>query len=352
VSGDNIDIAGDLMVRAPGITARYAENTAFQALRRELSRTAVAVANLEVPLSYQGQAVPKTFNLRADPAVIADVQELGFAAVTLANNHIMDYGPDALADTIAACDGAGIAHCGAGVDLEAAMAPLWFTIAGARVALLDVACTLPLASEALPGRAGIAPLRVEFSFAMDVNLMAEQPGTAPWVESWVVQDDQQRVVDAITACREQGADAVIVAIHWGSPAYWLSPYQGLLCTYQRPLAHALVDAGADAVCGHHAHQLHPVEVYRGKPILYCLGNFLFEGAAEFSFMEPEAVIVRLRFGERPACELVPLLLDDLGIPGLPTGERAEAVIEKVRALSRPYGTEIVTHEGFGSVTLA
>jgi poly-gamma-glutamate synthesis protein (capsule biosynthesis protein) len=282
---------------------------------------------------------------------MADIQAVGISTVTLANNHTMDYGPEALTDTITACERAGVACCGAGKDLDGALAPIWFTVADARIALLNVACTVPIGADALPGSPGIAPLRVRFAFDIDMNLLAEQPGTMPNVLSWTVPEDQARVVRAITACRDHGAAAVIVAIHWGSPAYWLSPYQGLLCAYQRPLAHALIDAGADAVCGHHPHQLHPVEVYRGKPIVYSLGNFIFEGVALYPFMEPEAVILRLAFGEHPTCELIPLVLDDQGFPNLCSGEEAAMVIEKVRDLSKPYGTGIETWDDVASVAL-
>jgi poly-gamma-glutamate capsule biosynthesis protein CapA/YwtB (metallophosphatase superfamily) len=352
MNGESIAVAGDLVVKTPGIRGRYEADAGFQAVRRELRLAAAAIANLDIPLSCRGDVVPKTFNLRADPAIIADIQALGVSAVTLANNHIMDYGPDALADTLAACDRAGIAHCGAGENLEAALAPLWFTGGGKRVALLNIACTVPAGAEALPGRAGVAPVRVRFAFELDMSLLAEQPGTMPIVTSWAVAEDQERVCRAIADCRAQGAEAVIVAIHWGSPAYWLSPYQGLLCAYQRPLAHALIEAGADAICGNHAHQLHPIEVYQGKPILYSLGNFVFEGAAEYPFMEPESLIARLRFGERTVCELIPLMLDEKGFPQRVAGEAAEAVIDKLRSLSRPYGTAIEFRDGIGRVGLA
>lgn len=351
MSDGGLAITGDLMLTTPGLTARHADDAGFQAVIQALRRAEVAVANLEIPLSCRGQAAPKTYCLRADPAVMGDIAAFDLGAVTLANNHIMDYGPDALADTIAACQRAGIATCGAGEDFAAALVPLWLTIAGQRVALLNVACTLPPGAEALPERPGIAPLRVRFAFEIDTNLLTEQPGTMPQVNSWAVAEDQERVARLIAECRQQGAAAVVVVIHWGSPAWWLSPYQGLLCAYQRPLAHALIDAGADAIVGHHPHQLHPIEVYQGKPILYSVGNFLFEGVSAFPFMEPEAVIARLRFGKTPACELVPLVLDEDGVPGLAAGEDAERVIGKVRELSQLFGTEIVEQDGIAEVKL-
>ncbi len=345
-------VVGDLMVQTPGIVEGSATIPGFLATRRELGRSAAVVANLEVPLSERGHPVPKTVNLRADPAVAQDVRAFGVHAVTLANNHLMDYGPEALLDTLDACERAGIVHCGAGLDLEAALAPAWLMAGEHRIALLSVSCTIPVESDAGPARTGIAPLRVRFAFEADVNLLAEQPGTMPWVHSWAEPSERERLCRSIAACRAQGADVVVVGIHWGVPSYWLSPYQGLLAAYQRPLAHALIDAGADAVCGHHAHQLHPIEVYRDKPILYNLGNFAFENPGEFPCMEPEAVIARLGFGDRPSCDLVPLMIDERGLPRRATGREADIVLSKVRELSRPFGTEIHVHDEIAVVDLA
>ncbi|MDP9357225.1 MAG: CapA family protein [Chloroflexota bacterium] len=345
-------VVGDLMVQTPGLVEGSATAAGFLAARRELDQSAVVVANLEVPLSDRGHPVPKTINLRAHPSVVDDVRAFGVHAVTLANNHLMDYGSEALLDTIAACERAGIVHCGAGSDLDTASAPAWLTVRKHRVALLSLSCTVPIESDAGPARPGIAPLRVRFAFEADVNLLAEQPGTMPWVHSWAEPSDRERLCQAIAACRAHGADAVVVGIHWGVPSYWLTPYQGLLAAYQRPLAHALIDAGADAVCGHHAHQLHPIEVYRGKPILYSLGNFAFESPGEFPCMEPESVIARLGFGNRPSCDLVPLMIDERGLPRRATGHEADMVLGKVRELSRPFGTVIHVHDEIAVVDLA
>lgn len=348
----SLAVVGDLMVQTPGTVRRAVAADGVDATRRALRQSAAVVANLEVPLSERGRPAPKIVNLRAHPAVVDDVRALGIDAVTLANNHLMDYGPEAMLDTVAACERAGISPCGAGIDLDAATAPAWLNVGGHRIAVLSVACTLPVESEAGPGRPGIAPLCVRFAFEADVNLLAEQPGTMPRVHSWADPVDRERACATIAWCRAQGADAVIVAIHWGVPSYWMSPYLGLLADYQAPLAHALIDAGADAVCGHHPHQLHPIEVYRGRPILYSLGNFLFEGPVPFPCMEPESVIARLTFGDRPSCELVPLMLDGLGLPHLATGCEADAVLGKVQVLSRPFGTEIEVGDGVASVSLA
>ncbi|MDP9364913.1 MAG: CapA family protein [Chloroflexota bacterium] len=338
----SVALVGDVMLQTPLADLPGARHPAFRAAVDELGRSDIAVANLEMPLSTGGYRVPKHSNLRSDPAIADDVRALGVHAVTLANNHLMDYGPPALFDTLAASDRAGLLRCGAGADLDEADRPAWLIHGGRRVALLSVACTLPVESDAGPGKPGIAPLRVGFSFEIDANLLVEQPGTMPVVRSWTVAADQERVCSRIAVLKAE-ADAVLVAIHWGVPPYWLSPYQGLLAEYQQPLGRALIDAGADLVCGHHSHTLHPIEVYRGKLILYSLGNFIFETPR--AFMEPESVVARAVFGPEPALELAPLLLDEVGLPRLTTGEAADHVLDLLARLSRPFGTELEIGDG-------
>jgi poly-gamma-glutamate synthesis protein (capsule biosynthesis protein) len=337
-----IGLAGDLMLRRPLASEAFSRRPGLATAREAIRACDLMVANLEMPLSRRGYRVAKHANLRSDPEVIWSVRELGIHAVTLANNHLMDYGPEAMLDTLAACDEAGIARCGAGLDLDAALQPAWLTVQGTKVAVLSVASTLPVESDAGPGKPGIAPLRVRFSFEVDTNLLTEQPGTVPPVRSWPDQVDLARVCEQVRRVRRD-ADLVIVGIHWGVPPYWLSPYLGLLAEYQQPVAHALIDAGADVVAGHHSHCLHPIEWYDGRPIFYSLGNLLFEDPP--AFMEPESILVHLRPSSPPVVGLVPLLLDRDGFPAVARGREAERVIEKLQALSALYGCVIAEDVG-------
>ncbi len=241
----------------------------------------------------------------------------------------------ALHDTIAACREAGISSCGAGGDLEEALAPARLRAGGVEVALISVACTLPIESAARPGKAGIAPIEVIWSLEPDLSLTPEQPGTMPVVRTRAAPVDQQRVCDRV-AQLSAGGRTVIVGIHWGVPEHWLCPATGRLAEYQRPLGHALIDAGAALVFGHHSHSLHPIEAYRGRAIVYSAGNFLFEDPRPF--MAPESVIVQLALGPRPAVTLVPAILDAEGFPQLATGDAARRVLDWVRELSRDFGT--------------
>jgi poly-gamma-glutamate capsule biosynthesis protein CapA/YwtB (metallophosphatase superfamily) len=332
-----VGLVGDIMIETPTVHGRRARVPGFDAALAALRSNELAIGNLEMPLSSRGYRVPKHSNLRSAPEIIDDVIALNLDAVSLANNHMMDYGPDALYDTIEACRNANLPACGAGKDIEAAMAQVILESSAGRVGMISVASTLPVESDAGPGKPGIAPIRVGYSFEVDANLLVEQPGTMPIVHTWTNDADVTAVTNAISALKQQ-VDTVIVAIHWGVPPYWLSPYQGLLAEYQQPLGHALIDAGADVVWGHHSHVLHPIEVYTGRPIIYSLGNFIFEKPR--AFMEPESFIVSITPGDQFSVELTPVWVDEDGFPLLATGECAERVFARLEEISRRFGTEI------------
>src|SRR3712207_6343854 len=167
----SVALVGDVMLQSGLEELLGGRDAGFREALARLAAADLAVGNLEVPLSRRGSKVLKHSNLRADPERIADVRAMGFDAVSLANNHLMDYGPQALLDTLAACDGVGGGRCGAGTTLEEALAPGWLEARGRRLALLSVSCTLPPGCEATETDPGIAPLRVVMSFETDTNLL-------------------------------------------------------------------------------------------------------------------------------------------------------------------------------------
>jgi len=333
-----IGLVGDIMIETPTVHARRSTVPGFDAALTALRANELAIGNLEMPLSTRGYRVPKHSNLRSAPEIMDDVLALQLDAVSLANNHMMDFGPDAMYDTIDACDRANLPACGAGQDLDAALAPVLLTTSTGSVGMISVANTLPVESDAGPGKPGIAPIRIGYSFEIDANLLVEQPGTMPVVHSWAVEEDVARVKEAIRALRGQ-VDTIIIAIHWGVPPYWLSPYQGLLTEYQQPLAHTLIDAGADVIWGHHSHVMHPVEIYKGRPIIYSPGNFIFEGPR--SFMEPESFIFSITPGEEYGMAITPIWVDEDGFPLLANEQQAERIYARLEEISAPFGTRII-----------
>ena len=343
-ASNRILLVGDVMIRDHVKDEYRQPDHPFAEVVRYLDDAGTLIANLEMPLTTRGVPMPKWSNLRSDPAVISDVLSFGIDAVSLANNHMLDYGPEGLYDTLAACDDAGLPRCGAGRNLDDALEPVMLDVGGSKVAVLGIATTLPVGSEAWPDRPGIAPVRVTQSFEIDANLLAEQPGMPPEVRTTANPDDQRIVCERISALKGEGA-FVVVMMHWGVPEHWLAPVTGLLADYQQPLGHALIDAGADVVCGHHSHTLHPIEIYQGRPIFYSLGNFLFERPRDW--MEPNSFVIEITLGAQPEYALRPVRLDSYGFPVMPSDDDACRIIERLDALSRTFGTSVTLDDGLG-----
>lgn len=302
-----IAAVGDVMLReAPAAELPFAD----------LRSADLRVANLEGPITERGYPADKLITLRMPPEAGRWVRDLGFEAVSLANNHALDYGTVGLDDTLTALTEAGIAWAGAGSTLAEALRSQRSEVAGVGVATVALAATVPPGFAASDQRPGIAPLRVRVGYLTEGSINEEQPGTPPWVRTEVVAEDLERALAAVREARGQ-ADIVLVQLHWGVPPEWNSPFQGELAEYQRPLAHALIDAGASVILGHHPHALHGVERYREALVFYSLGNFLFhphDTLRDFEFQRP-APPFRPRYGERNRQSLIAGLEFESGAAG-------------------------------------
>lgn len=321
-----IDAVGDFMITAPVKQADVQEAARF------VRGADVVIANVDTVLSARGTPVPKWANLRGPREAVRDLKAIGIDIVAMANNHSMDFRAEGMLDSCAAYDEVGILHAGAGKDLAAATAPAVIAANGLRIAVLSTASTLPTESAAGPATPGLAPVHVTYAFEVDEKLMPEQPGTVPRVKTWLDESDLARAVDDVRRAK-QAADLVIVVAHWGVPTPWRAPWHHELQDYQQPLAHALIDAGADAVLGNHAHELHGVEFYQGRPIAYCLGNFWIEGIANYAWMGFESGVLRLAVDKSGVLgvSFLPAFLDEQGIPRPDPRNRAIAVLNRFSA---------------------
>lgn len=199
----------------------------------------LAIGNLESPLVKSGLPIQGKCTLGACPGWAEVLRDSGVGLVSLANNHMMDYGTSGLIDTMGALDGAGVRFVGAGLDEERACAPVFFACRGTRVACLARTSVVVMApTYAKEGTPGVAFLDVE------------------------------ETDTAIRRCRQQ-ADIVILLLHWGLEHYrYPSPSQ-------RMLARGFVRAGADVILGHHPHVIQGIERIGPAVIAYSLGNFAF-----------------------------------------------------------------------------
>lgn len=239
------------------------------ALFETLRAADIAYVNQEAPLTRCGLRAEKQNTLRADPAQVEDLLLAGVDVACLANNHMLDYGVDGLADTLALLAERGIRQVGAGLTLEAARAAVVLDGPSGRVGFLAFASTLPQGFAASAERPGIAPIRVTSAFVVENPLAMEQPGTPPPVLTFPLAADLEATCSAVRTLKAE-AEYVVVSAHWGVAG------QDAIMDYQREVGRALIDAGCDLILGHHPHRLHGIEFYQGKPILYSLGNFVFE----------------------------------------------------------------------------
>jgi poly-gamma-glutamate synthesis protein (capsule biosynthesis protein) len=240
----------------------------FRGCAAVLQAADLVFAQLETTVSARGARVPNArLAMRAPPAMMAAVRAAGIGVMSFAGNHCLDWGYEAFDDTLVHAATAGIGLCGAGHALVEARAPHVAVIGSTRIAFLAASSILPEGYAAEPDRPGCAPLRAHTLYE---QIEHDQPGTPARIRSHAHRDDLTALVSGVRAAREV-ADLVMVSLHWG---VHMVPYT--LAEYQREVAHALIDAGADAILGHHPHLLKAVEIYRQRPVFYSLGNFAIE----------------------------------------------------------------------------
>lgn len=258
----SIVACGDVAVRRADCASM------FDGCRAAFQAADLAFAQLEAPISDRGSKAPNArLAMRAPAAMAPALRDGGIDVVSVAGNHCLDFGYEALADTLQHLAEAGVQACGAGEDLAAALRPAICEAGEHRVAIVAACSILPDGYAAQAGKPGCAPLR---AFTLYEPVEPDQPGTPPRTRTFAHREDLDALIDRIRAARAT-ADRVLVSLHWG---IHMIPHA--LAEYQTVVAHALIDAGADAILGHHPHLLKGVELYRGRPIFYSLGNFAIE----------------------------------------------------------------------------
>jgi poly-gamma-glutamate capsule biosynthesis protein CapA/YwtB (metallophosphatase superfamily) len=240
--GQKLLFVGDVMLsRTVGrkMAAEQDWTYPFEKIAPTLRAADLTFGNLECPVSDTGRDRHHLYSFRADPRAIAGLTYAGFDVMSVANNHMYDWGPAALMDTVRRLRAAGIRPVGAGANDLDAHYPVIVNLHGVRIAFLAYVDVPPEQAAA----------------------EADRPGVA-----WL---DPARVVTDIRFARRL-ADVVIVSCHWGVE-YMRRPLRR-----QVEMAHEMIDAGADLVVGGHPHVVQPLEEYHGHWIAYSLGNFIFD----------------------------------------------------------------------------
>lgn len=212
--------------------------------------------------AFQGQGAG--FHTRQRPAMAEAFKSVPFNVLSIGSNHTGDWGPDAVIDTIETFRKLGIPTIGAGRDIEEARKPALLQCKGFRIAFLGYVSVLLPQYWATEERAGAAPMRAHTFY----QPYEYQPGAPARVVTVPDADDLAALVHDVRAAREQ-ADFVFVSLHWGVH------YVPAPADYQPLVAHAIIDAGATAVLGHHPHQQQGIELYGDGIIFYSIGNFAF-----------------------------------------------------------------------------
>lgn len=259
-----IGLVGDLLVD------REKPDEAFDLVREELSVPDLLMGNCECAYAANPEHPPGvTVPVTADPRNIPAFRNAGFDLLTLANNHALDAGHKGLFEMHAHLEAAGIAHVGTGRNLKDARRPAFLDANGMRVAVLAYASFFPRGYEALDDWPGLAPMRA-YNHYRDRLPNVWSPGTPPVVVTIPHEEDMENLRDDIRAARRE-ADLVVVHFHGGD---YRHPHA--LSDHEIRTARHAVDVGADIVAGHHHHILRGMEWYRGAPIFYGLGHFVFD----------------------------------------------------------------------------
>jgi poly-gamma-glutamate synthesis protein (capsule biosynthesis protein) len=237
----------------------------FDGVRHVLQRADLVVGHVEVPHTRRGQEAG--FDVPAPPSDPDHLQALPRAPVhvaTLAGNHMADSGPAGIEDTIATLRGLGLATTGAGMNLGEARQPAVVTRAGARIGVLSYNCVGPRESWATAKKPGVAYVRVLTHYELD----HASPGGPPTVYTFA-EPQTLAAMEADIGALRQGVEVLVVALHKG-----VGHVPAVVQAYERQVARAAVEAGADVVVGHHAHILRGIEIYKGRPIFHGLGNLV------------------------------------------------------------------------------
>jgi len=247
------------------------------AVREVISGADIAMANFENPAPNRFTWHKAKTVFTADPTLIDGLVKAGIDYVGIANNHIGDAGNNGILQTIANLKKRGLKYSGAGKDLAAAQRPAILDANGTKVAILAYDAIAP-GYHAARGEPGSSKLTIK----------AVQAG--------------------VKAARKAGAKVVIVFPHWGAE-YRYSPFQN-----QQRLARQIIDAGADMIIGNHAHYAAAVEVYKGKPIWYALGNFVFDQTWSEPTMEGISLELTFQGAELQQIRMRPHIILDKAQP--------------------------------------
>lgn len=289
--------------------------------------------NLEGAIIDKGRPIAGKANvyLNAYPSMAGVLKKSGINLVSLANNHILDYGWEAIADTMDLLDKVGISYSGAGKNLAEARKPAIIEKDGMTIGLLSYTANLNLVMgfKASETRPGLNPTRVSPFFLPDHVNKEDIEAMQGDINSW-----------------QKETDFLAVSCHWGVSDQGTQT----VARHQEVIAHHAVDAGADLVIGHHTHALQPVELYKDKAILYSLGNF----SMSFTSYQNEGLMFQCVFSKHHKIheyKFLPLYINKENQPMVvsPEEEEGKKVVVLMQKICAKYGVTLKVKSKTGEV---
>lgn len=364
-------IRSDLRASAPAAVPRI----------RALVQGDVVFTHLEAAIAENGQSVQQGRGFLTPPQSLDALQALGFNLLSLSGNHAFDLGAAGIENTLQELNRRGIAHAGTGDNLADALAPAYLHVANMTIALIGSASGLITpGANATDQRPGVNELRVNAGARLN-EATADLPGAPANTPD---PQDAARILGSIRTARRR-ADLVIVYQHnhvFGDKAFATLFNEGMPerlapDPWLVKWTHEEVAAGADIVVMHGAPLLHGVEIFKGRPIFYDLGNFIYNLPSTLTYIdEPiawESVVARLEFRGKTlqAITLWPIVLNPIGdgqpdahdpyannaflhtrgLPSAATGARASYIISRLARLSAPFGTRVEASGEAGRIVL-
>ncbi|MGE5173423.1 MAG: CapA family protein [Betaproteobacteria bacterium] len=281
----------------------------FDQVRALLRKHDIVFGNLESGIANDTSAPffpNKPYNFAASPIAATVLKEAGFTVLSLANNHMLDFGPNEPAVTRSHLQKQGLSPFGAGKDISEARQPVILTRNGVRFGFLGYGVAHSRAVYAQRSRAGIAPISM---------------------------DDIRK---DILAFRSQ-VDVLIVSLHWGIE------YEKTPTRKQREEAHQIIDWGADMIIGHHPHVMQGIEIYKNKVIAYSLGNFVFDQKGNGT---DRSFILACRFREKTlySAEIIPLDRFRSYFPKVAEGDAKKDILKELGNISITLHSQIPVQE--------
>jgi poly-gamma-glutamate capsule biosynthesis protein CapA/YwtB (metallophosphatase superfamily) len=284
---------------------RLGVDPALGPMSAALSAADFSMVNLETAITTRGTPQPKKYHFRTTPAALTALQHSGVDAVTMANNHAVDYGPQGLADSLAAKADSPIPVVGIGADEAEAYRPYTTTVNGVRLAVVAASQVVDITNQ-------------------NFRASATSPGIASAL-------DRPRLLKAVRDAKAH-ADVVVVYLHWGT--------EGQSCPgpEQESIAEDLSAAGATAVVGTHAHVMLGSGMLGPTYVAYGFGNFLWYGSSPYPHSDETGVTtLTVEHGRVAKAVFAPALVDGQGVPQPQTGAAATRITDRYAQLRQCTG---------------